>query len=431
MREGDAMKIASYWHDTSTPFAGAEPDAVAGQFDVAVVGAGFTGLSAARSLAKAGAKVAVLEARHVGYGASGRNGGHLNSGHYGSFGAIKRSFGEAQAQRLWKAYDASIDMIQTITEEEEIACDFRRSGKLKLASKASHVEGLKAMSDEIRREVDPSVRWLSREELRSEIGSDAFHGGVLYPHSAMMHMGRYVNGLAGAAARHGARIWENAGVTAHRQSARSWSLETARGNLTAKKVVLATDAYSGAVFPYIRRRVFPVASFIIVTRPLTDAEVAATLPAHRNYTNSLNISNYFRLTPDNRILFGGRARFSAVSNQQTDTRSAELLRQQMVGIFPQLANVTVDYCWGGLVGCTQDRFPRAGEAEGFIYGMGYSGHGAQLSTLIGSVLADLALGKRGTNPLEGMPLQALPLTAGNPWFLPIVGTWYRLKDALG
>lgn len=425
------MKIASYWHDTSAAFAGADRGPVAGCFDVAVVGAGFTGLSAARSLAKAGAKVALLEAHHVGYGASGRNGGHLNSGHFGSYGAIKRSFGEAQAQRLWKSYDASIDMIQAIAEEEGIDCDFRRSGKLKLASKASHVAGLQAMSEEIRREVDPSVRWLSRDELRSEIGSDEFHGGVLYPHSAMMHMGRYVNGLADAASRHGATIWEDAAVTAHRQSAGIWHLDTARGNLTAKKVILATDAYGGAVFPYIRRRVFPVASFIIVTRPLTDAEVAATLPSNRNYTNSLNISNYFRLTPDHRILFGGRARFSAVSNQKTDTRSAELLRQQLVRIFPQLADVGVDYCWGGLVGCTQDRYPRAGEAEGFIYGMGYSGHGAQLSTLIGSALADIALGRAGTNPLEGMPLHALPLTAGNPWFLPIVGAWYRLKDAIG
>jgi len=424
------MKFASYWHDTSEAFAKGCPNRVAGHFDVVVIGAGFTGLSAARSLAKAGASVAVLEAQHVGYGASGRNGGHLNSGHFGRFSAIKAAFGDAQARRLWRSYDASIDMIQGIIEEEGISCDFRRSGKLKLASKPSHVPALQAMSAEIKREIDPSVEWLTREDLRGEIGSDAFHGAVLYPHSAMMHVGRYANGLAAAADRLGAVIWENAPVTARRQVSNEWVLSTPRGDLSAKKVILATDAYTGAAFPYVRRRVFPVASFIIVTRPLSEREVLDTVPGNRNYTNSLNISNYFRLTPDNRLLFGGRARFSAVSNQQTDGNSGRLLKEQLVQTFPQLADVGIDYCWGGLVGCTQDRYPRAGEADGLIYGMGYSGHGAQLSTLIGASLADIALGRAGTNPLEGMALRVLPLTAGNPWFLPFVGTWYRLKDKM-
>lgn len=174
----------------------------------------------------------------------------------------------------------------------------------------------------------------------------------------------------------------------------------------------------------------PIASFIVVTRPLTVEEVAATLPGNRNYTNSLNIANYFRLTPDNRLLFGGRAKFSAASNQKTDARSGELLRKQMLDVFPQLADVEIDYCWGGLVGCTQDRYPRAGTADGLIYGMGYSGHGAQLSTLIGNVLADLAMGRTDTNPIGAMDWNAVPLHTGKPWFLPMVGTYYRLKDML-
>ena len=246
----------------------------------------------------------------------------------------------------------------------------------------------------------------------------------------MMHMGRYANGLAAAAARHGAAIWENNPVTGREAVANGTRLTTPTGSLTARQVILSTDAYTPNFFGYFRRRSFPVASFIIVTRPLSAAEVAATVPGNRNFTNSLNISNYFRLTPDNRLLFGGRARFSAVSDQRTDTRSGELLRQQMIDIFPQLSDVAIDYCWGGLVGCTQDRYPRAGVADGVIYGMGYSGHGAQLSTLIGSVLADIAMGRKDTNPLDGLPWNAVPLHAGNPWFLPLVGAYYRLKDKL-
>lgn len=424
------MKFSSYWHDTSVPFDKAVAGPVEGDFEVAVIGAGFTGLNAARVLAKSGLKVALLEAEHVGYGASGRNGGHLNSGHFASFGAIKARFGDAQARRLWKAYDDSIDLIEAIIDEEKIDCDFRRGGKLKLASKPSHVKGLQAMCEEIRREVDPTVEWLSRDDLRRELGSDAFHGAVLSPKSAMMHMGRYVNGLAEAAHRYGATIWEHNAVTGRERLSNGWRLTTPTGSLTARQVILATDAYTTDTFGYFRRRMMSVASFIIATRPLTPAEVAATLPGNRNYTNSLNIANYFRLTPDNRLLFGGRARFSAASNQKTDTGSGQLLRQQMLGMFPQLADVEIDYCWGGLVGCTQDRYPRAGIADGVIYGMGYSGHGAQVSTLIGQALADIAMGRNDTNPLDGLAWNAVPMHTGKPWFLPIVGAYYRMKDML-
>jgi glycine/D-amino acid oxidase-like deaminating enzyme len=424
------MKFASYWHDTSAPFAEAMVGPVSGDFDVAVIGAGFTGLNAARKLAKSGVKVALIEAEHVGYGASGRNGGHLNSGHFASFGAAKARFGESKAHHFWQAYDDSIDMIEAIIEEEKIECSFRRGGKLKLASKPSHVKGLQAMCEEIRREVDSSVEWLSRQDLRKELGSDAFYGAVLYPKSAMMHMGRYANGMAEAAHRHGATIWEHNPVTDRERVANGWRLSTPTGSLTARQVILATDAYTTRTFGYFRRRIMPIASFIIATRPLTSEEIAATTPGNRNYTNSLNIANYFRLTPDNRMLFGGRARFSAVSNQKTDVSSGQLLRKHMVSMFPQLADVEIDYCWGGLVGCTQDRYPRAGRADGVIYGMGYSGHGAQMATLIGNVLADIAMGRKDTNPLDGLAWHAVPMHTGKPWFLPIVGAYYRMKDML-
>jgi glycine/D-amino acid oxidase-like deaminating enzyme len=424
------MKFVSYWHDTAIPFSRAMGEPVSGNFDVAVIGAGFTGLNATRKLAKSGLKVALLEAQHVGYGASGRNGGHLNSGLAESFGAAAAHLGEQQARRLWRAYDASIDMIESIVAEERIACDFRRAGKLKLASKPSHVGRLQAMYEEIRRTADPSVEWLTRDDLRKELESDAFHGALLYPQSATMHMGRYANGMAEAARRHGASIWEHNPVTARAKVANGWRLTTPTGFLNARQVILATDAYTTSAFNYFRRRIVPIASFIITTRPLTAGEVARTLPGNRTYVNSLNIPNYFRLTPDHRILFGGRARFSAVSNQRTDLSAGHLLRKQMLGIFPQLAGVEIDYCWGGVVGCTRDRLPRAGRADGVIYGMGYSGHGAQMSTLIGSVLADIAMGRDDTNPLDGLPWRAVPMHTGKPWFLPLVGAYYRMKDML-
>ena len=428
------MKYQSYWHDTAPVFAAAQDGPVAGRFDVAVIGGGFTGLNAARKLAREGVSVALLEADHVGAGGSGRNGGHLNNGIAHGYASAKTHLGADRAHALYKAYDRSIDMIEEVIAEEGIDCNFRRAGKLKLASKASHVDGLKANFELIHREVDPETRWLERDELSAEIGSEDFHGGMLYEKTAMMHMGRYVTGLAEAAARHGACIWEGAPVTDRHRSGTGWKLVTPKGTVEADRVIVATGAYSGRtrapMLRHFRRRIISVGSFIVATRPLTAAEVARTLPGNRTYVTSMNIGNYMRLTPDNRIIFGGRARFSATSDQRSDAKSGEILRAGFAQLFPEFADIQMDYCWGGLVGMTKDRYPRAGEVDGMLYGMGYSGHGAQMSNLIGQALADMAMGREDTNPLAGLDWPAIPMHTGKPWFLPLVGAYFSLKDRL-
>jgi hypothetical protein len=171
-------------------------------------------------------------------------------------------------------------------------------------------------------------------------------------------------------------------------------------------------------------------SFLLATRPLTPSEVAATLPGNRTCVTSLNIGNYFRLAPDNRLIFGGRARFSARSDQQSDAKSGQILRRAMAGIFPHLAEVEVDYCWGGLVDMTQDRYPRAGQADGLWYAMGYSGHGAQIATHLGQIMADRIMGRDDGNPFADLPWAAVPFHTGKPWFLPLVGLYYKAKDML-
>lgn len=424
------MDLRSYWHATTPPFEPCEDGPVEGGFDVAVIGGGFTGLSAARALAKSGARVAVLEAEHVGYGASGRNGGHLNNGLAHSYIAAKEHLGPERARALYRLFDDSIDLIENIVAEEGIACDFRRAGKLKLASKPGHLDALRRNFEAVHAEVDPDTAMLSAADLKDEVGSGAFHGAMLSRKSAMMHMGRYVAGLATAAERHGAVLWQQAPVTGRRRDGTGWELTTPRGRLSAGRVILATNAHTSGPFGHFRRRVIPVGSFVIATRPLTAAETLRTMPGNRTCVNSLNIGNYFRLSPDNRLIFGGRARFSAVSDTRSDARSGAILRKAMTDIFPHLGGIEIDYCWGGLVGMTKDRFPRLGEADGMLYAMGYSGHGAQLSTLLGTVLAGRAMGQPEDTPLDGLGWPAVPGHLGQPWFLPLVGLYYRLLDRI-
>lgn len=421
------MKLVSYWHDTAPRFAGGAEGPVEGHYDVAIIGGGFTGLGAALQFAKAGTRAIVLEADHVGAGASGRNGGHLNNGLAHSYLGAKAELGKERAIALYRALDDCIDTLETVIAEEAIDCDFRRSGKLKMASKLAHFDAIARNFEAIHTEVDPETALLSAADLKTEVGAP-FHGAMLSKKSAMMHMGKYVAGLATAVARRGVPVYEKATVTSLTRSNGRHTLVTPKGTITADNVFLATGAYTPSSFGWFRRRIIAVGSFIIATRPLTPGEIEETVPGNRTYVNSMNIGNYFRLAPDNRLIFGGRARFSATSDQQSDAKGGAILTESLVRMFPQMKNVAIDYCWGGLVDMTKDRFPRAGFHDGLWYAMGYSGHGAQLSTHLGMTIADAILGRPDRNPTKDMPWPAVPGHFGKPWFLPMVGMYYKMLD---
>jgi glycine/D-amino acid oxidase-like deaminating enzyme len=422
------MKLDSYWLDTSPPLRSASAGPLDGRVDVAVIGGGFTGLSAALALGKRGASVAVLEAGRIGGGASGRNGGQVNTGVAQDFAALVEQLGVVKARACYRAYASAVDTVERLIREENIDCDYLPSGKLKLASKPHHFAHLEKTAEVIRREVDTNIEIIGRDQIRSEIQSDSFHGALLQRHGGQMHMGRFTVGLADAAARYGAKLYENASVSViEKDGEGAYRIVSARGEIRAKQVLVATGPSRQGPFNWYRRRLAPVGSFIVVTEPLPSHLIAEVFPNRRAYTTTRLMHNYFRVTPDSRLLFGGRARFTA-SERPSDEKSGRILQQNLAAMFPALAQARIDYCWGGLVDITADRLPRAGQHEGIYFSMGYSGHGTQMSTHMGQVMADVIDGRESANPWREFEWPAIPGHTGKPWFLPLVGTYYRIKD---
>lgn len=423
------MKMMPYWLDTAKPFAAGAPDGPEGTADVAVIGAGFTGLSAALALAKKGAKVVVLEADRVAGAASGRNGGMCNNGFAQDYAGMCATFGRERANLLYRAFDAGVDKVESIVTDEGIDCHFARVGKLKLAAKPEHYDKIARSQALLAQEVDRETRMVPRSEMHAEIGSDRYFGGMLYEKSANMHMGMFGQGMAEAAARHGAIIHEHNPLTSMcKLAGGGHELITPNGSVRANQVLLATGTSRVGPLGWFRRRIIPVGAYLIATEPLPVELLDRLTPHRRNTTDTRNFVNYFRTSPDNRIIFGGRARFSSRSDASSDAKSGAILQRSMAQVFPELADARIDYCWGGLVDMTRDRLPRAGEHDGIFYSMGYSGHGTHMATYMGAIMAEVLDGRAELNPWRDFDWPAIPGYFGTPWFLPFVGAYYRFQD---
>ena len=428
------MKLASYWHDTAPTFTGGDPGPVGGRVDVAVIGGGFTGLSAALALSKRGASVAVLEAEHVGAGASGRNGGQCNNGFAQDFSAVEARFGFDKAVALYRAFDAAVDTVERLVAEERIDCGFARTGKLKLAAKAAHCDKLERARDVLHRGADPDAVFVPRNALAGEIGSARYHAGLLLPKSGSLHMGRFVVGLAEAATRRGARIHEGAAVRRLARIGRTEAhdVETTRGTLRAGQVLLATG-------PSMKGAVLPIPPTHRADRQLHRRHRAARARAGRRAPAA---AAYVHDHTDRRPLFPGNAgrqaavrragRASPCRARPRTPRAAPFSKPPCWRCFrnwPARGSIQ-DWCWGGIVDMTADRLPRAGEHNGLYYSMGYSGHGTQMATHMGQVMAAVMAGERDANPWAALDWPAIRGHFGPPWFLPLVGAWYRLQDQL-
>jgi glycine/D-amino acid oxidase-like deaminating enzyme len=401
--------------------------------DVAVIGAGFTGLSAARTLAQKGVEVIVLEAETMGWGASSRNGGMVLTGMKLGVNQLISMYGRELTQRMYAASLASIDCVEQIIREEQIACDFARCGHLEVACKQAHFDDYARQVEVIWREFHHELKIVPRGELRSEIGSDIYYGGMVDETSVGLNPARYVAGLAAAVMRPGACVYEKTRVEKiereSRQGVAGWKLTTSRGITWAQDVFIATSGYTSKATPALQKKIIPIGSYIITTEVLPDALARELSPSNRMIYDSKNYIYYYRLTPDNRMLFGGRAAFFPESGD-TVRKSAEILRRGMIDVYPQLRDTKVEFVWGGTLDFAFDIMPHAGQMDGMYYALGYAGHGVAMATYQGELMARRISGESPNNPFDGIPFPGAPLGLynGKPWFLPFAGAYYKFLD---
>lgn len=417
----------SYYAASANPFVRQPVLEGAVTADVVVVGGGYTGLSAALHAAEAGFSVVLLEARRIGWGASGRNGGQMIPGLRWGAKDLVATFGEARARDLLLLANSASDAVRGRIARHAMACDLR-DGHFLAAARPAHLDDMKRELDLLQRLVGyGSARIVERGEVGQYVASPGYHGGFYDAAGGHLHPLNYALGLAQAALAAGVRIFEDSAVVALERGDPVVA-RTDGGSVTAQFAVLATDTEIGQLDARQGRMAMPVANYNAATAPLGADLAAALLPANAAVADSRFVLNYYRLSADNRLIFGGGERYSA----RPPVDVAGFVRPYLERVFPQLAGVGIDYAWGGLVGVSLNRLPRLGRTSNVFHAHGWSGHGVLLTTLAGALIAEAVKG-RATRfdllaNLPGKPFPGGPLLRHPLYVLGML--WFALRDRI-
>ena len=416
-----------YWWDR-TP----RPDIAVGDLpasvDVAILGSGYTGLNSAVATARGGRSTLVLDSGDAGFGCSTRNGGQISTSIKPSLDVLARRYGPQAAFDILKEGQTALHWIGEFIGTEGLDCDFMVPGRLHAAhSRGAFARMVRQVADQPRG-LEVPYRIVERTDQRTEIGTDRYHGGIVFENHASLDPARYHQALLDLALAAGAQVAVRTRVTAVERSGRGFVLRTGRGEVRARDVVIATNGYTSGLTPWLRRRVIPIGSYVIATEPVEQGLMDRLLPTNRVISDSRRVVYYYRPSPDRRrIVFGGR-----VSSTETNTRrSAVRLKRELDRLFPELRDVGVSHSWMGFVAYTFDALANCGKHNGMHYAMGYCGSGVSVASYLGMRVGQQVLGEGdGRTAFDGVPMTTRPLYFGRPWFLPASIAWYRFMDGL-
>ncbi len=396
--------------------------------DVCIVGAGYTGLSAALHLAEAGLDVVVLEAQRAGWGASGRNGGHVGSGQRLAPDEMEKQFGKAAARRLWDISQGSVALIKSLIASHDIDCEYK-PGIIHAAHRQRYVADAREEAETLRHDYGyQHIRFIDTEEMHAMVGAPGYYGGTLDTGAGHLHPLKFALGLARAAIAAGVRIFEQTRVASY-DAGPPATVHTAGADVKAEHLVLACNGYLGDLDRQVAARVMPINNFMIATEPLGEAAAKALIRDDVAVSDTRFVVNYFRLSADRRLLFGGGENYGY--RFPADIKA--FVRRPMLEVYPQLKDIRIDYGWGGTLGITMNRMPHLARlAPNVLSSSGYSGHGVPIATLAGKLVSEAivatgdsfdTMARVPTPRFPGGPAMRSPLLA-------LAMTWYALRDRI-
>jgi len=417
-----------WWEDADLSLPAAK---LPTKVDAVVIGAGYSGLSTALVLARAGQSVVVFEAGDFGAGASSRNGGMVGpSFHKLGVAGLKAKFGEAVSLNILRESAGFVDYLEGFLQTEGIDADFKRTGRFLGAKKPAHYDAMALQLETLQNACGVSGEMVTAENQRTETGSTHFCGGLVFHKDGGLNPAKYLAGLGRKLRESGGVIIPNCPVNKVTKTTGGYNIETPRGQTAATQIAICTNAYTGKQFSAFRRRVLPLRSAIIATEELSADMMAELMPKARMYGDSRRIVAYYRPSPDGkRILFGGRA----TGMQDDPVGNARQLQHAMLEIFPALEQADITHSWSGLVAYSFDHAPHIGQRDGLFFAMGYCGSGVSRASYFGHKLGHKMLGDTdaGRTAFDDLEFLTKPLYSGNPWFMPAVLNWHRMLDKLG
>jgi glycine/D-amino acid oxidase-like deaminating enzyme len=427
MMLAESVSRDPYWWDAAPREAPAEVR-LPSQCDVAIIGAGYTGLSAALTLARAGRSVVVLDAAAPGQGASSRSGGMIGHGHRLSYVKLIERFGAEKAKALIREGMASLDFVKALITDEKIDATLQVCGRMRGAWTEADYETMTREAAALRRDLAMPVDVLSKADVRRDVAADCYHGGMLFHAHGGVHPALFQQGLLQRARAAGALVAGYTAVTAIKRDAGGFAVDTGRGSLRAAEVIAATNADTGRITRCLASRLVPLPSFLIATEPLGQDRVRSLIPNGRMIVETNAKHRFLRPSPDGtRLVMGGRAALHPIPLAE----ARAWLTNELRNLFPSLADVRVSHVWTGNVAMTRSDLPGIGQREGVWYALGCNGSGVALMPYLGHKVALKILGKReGATAYDDINFAAIPFYDGRAWFRPLMTWWFRAGDRL-